>query len=173
MRSDPVCKAEVDEKRATNKAFYRGKDYYFCSTACQTRFQMNPESFEVEEGPESEEKAKSRVRGMKEKAKERSTSFIERGKGFAAERLEVTAKTFQEMAEAFRGETPALSRYVDQIADKIEGASQYLRDKELREIIHETEHFIKNQPALMFGAAFAIGVITARFLKSSRKASEM
>ncbi len=173
MRSDPVCKADVDEKTATNKAFYRGKDYYFCSTACRTQFQMNPESFGVGDGPESEEKARSRVRDMKEKVKERSTSFVERGKGLAAERLEGTAKTFREIAEDFRGETPVLSRYVDQIAEKIEGASQYLREKDLKEIINDTEHFIRSQPALIIGAAFAMGVITARFLKSSRKAQEM
>ena len=173
MRSDPVCKVEVDEKTATNKAFYRGKDYYFCSTACQTRFQMNPQFFGAGESSDSAEEARSTARGMKEKVKERSASCMERGKGIAAERLECTAKAFREMARNFRGETPALSRTIDQIADKIEGTSQYLRDKELKEIIDETEDFIKSQPALILGAAFAIGVITARFLKSSRKASQM
>ncbi len=172
MRSDPVCKAEVDEKTATNKALYQGKDYYFCSTACQTRFQMNPESFGAGEGQENREKASSRVRDMKEKVKERSTSFFERGKKLAAERLDVTAKTFREMAENFRDETPALTQYVDQFSGKFEGASQYLREKEFKEIINDTEDFIRTQPVLSMGAAFAIGVITARFLKSSRRASE-
>lgn len=47
MRSDPVCKTEVEEKATMNKTFYQGKDYYFCSSACQSQFQANPEFFQV------------------------------------------------------------------------------------------------------------------------------
>jgi YHS domain-containing protein len=44
MAKDPVCKMEVDEKKAAKKN-YKGKIYYFCSPTCQWAFEENPEQF--------------------------------------------------------------------------------------------------------------------------------
>ena len=42
---DPVCGMEVDEATAQWKTEYNGKTYYFCSIACKTKFDANPERF--------------------------------------------------------------------------------------------------------------------------------
>lgn len=44
MTKDPVCKMDVDEKKAT-KMKHKGKTYYFCNLTCQMAFQANPEQF--------------------------------------------------------------------------------------------------------------------------------
>jgi YHS domain-containing protein len=38
MVKDPVCKMEVDEKKAKFRTTYKGRDYYFCSEACKEKF---------------------------------------------------------------------------------------------------------------------------------------
>jgi YHS domain-containing protein len=38
MAVDPVCKMEVDEKKAKLFTDYRGRKYFFCSSACKERF---------------------------------------------------------------------------------------------------------------------------------------
>jgi len=195
MRSDPVCNTVVDENTA-NKTSYREKDYYFCSEACQGQFQTNPESFRVretskggqfqgermgnpgtavtearpfsQEADKKTEQVKSMARNVKEKAMKQSKSFLQNNKDYAAGRLEGTANAFRQTAGNFEGEIPTVSRYVNQIADKIEGASQYLREKEVKELIEDTERFVKSKPVLSIAAAVATGVIVARFLKSSR-----
>ncbi|WP_126450043.1 YHS domain-containing protein [Sulfodiicoccus acidiphilus] len=49
MAQDPVCGMKVDE--STNlKTMYRGKLYYFCSPACKSAFQKDPESY-LRSGP--------------------------------------------------------------------------------------------------------------------------
>ncbi len=202
MTSDPVCRMEVDENSAS-KSSYQGKDYYFCSAACQSQFQTNPESFRAggisgteessreseyvgersesfkTEGQRSWQKTdemagqvKSMATDMKDKAKERTKSFLQSNKDYAAGRLEGTANAFRQAARNLEGETPVVSRYVNQIADKIEGASEYLREKEVKELIEDTERFVKSKPVLLFAAAVALGVIAARFLKSSRQESD-
>jgi len=45
MAKDPVCGMEVDEKKATQKTFYRGKTYYFCSATCKKEFDRDPGKF--------------------------------------------------------------------------------------------------------------------------------
>jgi len=42
MAIDPVCGMEVDEEKAAGVSEYNGKEYYFCSTLCQNKFDENP-----------------------------------------------------------------------------------------------------------------------------------
>jgi YHS domain-containing protein len=45
MATDPVCKMQVDEKKAAATSEYNGKTYYFCAQVCKTKFDKNPEQF--------------------------------------------------------------------------------------------------------------------------------
>ena len=45
MPIDPVCGMEVDEENAPGHSEYDGKDFYFCSIACQQKFEHDPGSF--------------------------------------------------------------------------------------------------------------------------------
>ncbi|MGB9856976.1 MAG: YHS domain-containing protein [Dictyoglomaceae bacterium] len=45
MAKDPVCGMEVDEKKAVATSEYKGKIYYFCSKACKTAFDKDPEKY--------------------------------------------------------------------------------------------------------------------------------
>ena len=45
MAIDPVCKMEVDEKKAVATAEYKGKKYYFCAVGCKKAFEQNPEEY--------------------------------------------------------------------------------------------------------------------------------
>jgi YHS domain-containing protein len=45
MAKDPVCKMDVDEKKAKHKSKHKGKDYYFCAPGCKAEFDKNPEKY--------------------------------------------------------------------------------------------------------------------------------
>jgi Cu+-exporting ATPase len=45
MAIDPVCKMEVDEKKAAATSEYKGKKYYFCAVGCKKAFDANPEKY--------------------------------------------------------------------------------------------------------------------------------
>jgi YHS domain-containing protein len=45
MAVDPVCKMNVDEKKAKHKSVYKGKTYYFCAPGCKISFDENPEKY--------------------------------------------------------------------------------------------------------------------------------
>lgn len=45
MAIDPVCKMQVDEKKAPAKSEYKGKTYYFCAPGCKKAFDSNPEKY--------------------------------------------------------------------------------------------------------------------------------
>jgi YHS domain-containing protein len=45
MAKDPVCGMDVDEKKVTQKAFYKGREYFFCSATCRKAFEKDPEKY--------------------------------------------------------------------------------------------------------------------------------
>lgn len=49
MAIDPVCGMQVDEKKVTQKTFYRGIAYYFCSATCKKEFDKDPSKYVKEE----------------------------------------------------------------------------------------------------------------------------
>lgn len=42
---DPVCRMEVDSDATAYKGEFQGQTYYFCSSACQKRFETNPQQY--------------------------------------------------------------------------------------------------------------------------------
>jgi predicted AlkP superfamily pyrophosphatase or phosphodiesterase len=59
------------------------------------------------------------------------------------------------------------ARYSNQVADRVERASTYLEEHDLDELMVEAEDFARRQPELFIGGAFTLGLLAARFLKSS------
>ncbi|OHD69864.1 MAG: YHS domain-containing protein [Spirochaetes bacterium RBG_16_67_19] len=45
MAQDPVCKMQVEEKKAAAKAEHMGKTYYFCSEGCRRAFEKDPHKY--------------------------------------------------------------------------------------------------------------------------------
>ncbi|RLF54492.1 MAG: YHS domain-containing protein [Thermoplasmata archaeon] len=45
MAIDPVCKMEVDPKRAKYKSVYKGVTYYFCAPGCKKAFERDPKRY--------------------------------------------------------------------------------------------------------------------------------
>jgi YHS domain-containing protein len=45
MVIDPVCKMQIDEKKAAGKSDYNGKTYYFCAPICKTKFDKEPQKY--------------------------------------------------------------------------------------------------------------------------------
>lgn len=42
---DPVCGMQIEESTASGKADREGTTYYFCSSACQKKFEENPAEY--------------------------------------------------------------------------------------------------------------------------------
>jgi len=45
MAVDPVCGMKVDEESTEFQTTYGGKDFYFCSEECETKFDENPDQY--------------------------------------------------------------------------------------------------------------------------------
>jgi ElaB/YqjD/DUF883 family membrane-anchored ribosome-binding protein len=78
-----------------------------------------------------------------------------------ADRLQASGHQLRTDHEDLAGE------YIEKAARQLERAAEYVRTTSLDEAVQELEDFARRRPAAFVGSAFAIGLLAARFLKSS------
>ncbi|MBA2605387.1 MAG: hypothetical protein H0U96_00785 [Acidobacteria bacterium] len=124
----------------------------------------------LSQAKETTGKVASRALGQ---VQEKATSQIDKQKSNLAEGLGSVAESIRQMGDGLKnsGEQTGVGKFTAQygnsLADQVEQLSSYLDRKEVGELIHDIEYFARRNPALFIGGAFALGLLGARFLKSS------
>jgi ElaB/YqjD/DUF883 family membrane-anchored ribosome-binding protein len=110
----------------------------------------------------------ARGSGLVGRARERATAQLTTQKDKATDTLGSVARAVRQSTQQLRNQQQdTLAGYVEQAADQIDRLSQRLRDKDVGELLEDAQRFARRQPALFIGSAFAVGLVGARFLKSS------
>jgi hypothetical protein len=105
-----------------------------------------------------------------QQARDRAGSSLGESKGQFAEQFGTIADALRRTTEHLRSEdqqriaglTETVARQMDQVAN-------YLRSKDARAMRQDLENLARRQPALILGGALVLGLIGARFLKSSER----
>lgn len=108
-----------------------------------------------------------------EQVKDKATNVIGEQKTNLTSGLSSVADSIRKVGENLRdaeeenrvGQMTA--QYSDQLAKGIERVTSYVENSDLRDIARDVETFARRQPALFIGGAFVLGLLAARFLKSS------
>lgn len=104
---------------------------------------------------------------------EKATSQIDKQKSNLAQGLGSVAGSIRQMGDSLKdsgeqsGVVKLTAQYGSSLADQVEQLSSYLDRKEVGELVRDVEYFARRNPALFIGGAFALGLLGARFLKSS------
>jgi hypothetical protein len=61
-----------------------------------------------------------------------------------------------------------IGRYVDHAVSQLERFSDRLKQRNVSELFDDAQQFARRNPGMFIGSAFALGLLGARFLKSSR-----
>jgi ElaB/YqjD/DUF883 family membrane-anchored ribosome-binding protein len=112
-------------------------------------------------------KAQETASNLVSQAQEVASSQASNQMTRAADALESVARTLHESGSGVRDQQPQVAQVADRAAERIDQASQYLRERELSDLIADAESYARREPLLVLGAAFAAGFIAARFLKAS------
>jgi hypothetical protein len=114
------------------------------------------------------DQAQSTAGQVTEQAKQQATSQLESQKGRAIDSLVALAQALRQTGQHLhQQDQTAVSGYVEQAAERIEGLSNYLRARDIPQLIGETQDFARRQPGLFLTGAVALGFVGARFLMSS------
>lgn len=111
--------------------------------------------------------------GIVGRVREQATAQLATQKTKATDGLGSVAQAVRETTRHLReGQHETVAHYAEQAADQIERFSQRLRNKDVGELMTDAQRLARQKPALFVGGAFALGLIGARFLKSSASDSD-
>ena len=101
-------------------------------------------------------------------AKDQATGQLASQKDRAASSLGGVADALRQTSQNLnQNEQSTVANYVNQAADQVERFQGYLRNQDVGAIIDDVERMAREQPVMFLGGAFMLGLVAARFLKSS------
>ena len=122
---------------------------------------------------EVKEQVVDQARNTFQQARDRAGSSLGESKEQFADQIGAVADALRRTTEHLRSEeqtrfaglTETLARQVDQVAG-------YLRDKDAAGVRNDLENLARRQPAVVIGGALLLGLLGARFIKSSERGRE-
>jgi hypothetical protein len=117
--------------------------------------------------------ARDAIAGAASQAGTKVVSGVNTQKTRAADSLGSVAQALRQSSDQLRSNDPGMPvhQYISTAADRVERFSDYLRSSSVGDMMSEVEQFARRQPAIFIGGAMMLGLLGARFLKSSNRGS--
>jgi hypothetical protein len=133
---------------------------------------VSPTSYQATAGasaPDVLTQAKETVSNVAGQAGNKITSRLDAQKDRAADGLNRVAQALRQAGQQLReqDQAGAAHEYLDSATNQVERVVDYVRSTDVRQMVGQVEQFARRQPALFFGGAFVLGLLGARFLRSS------
>jgi len=117
----------------------------------------------------NEQQSSTESTGLMDKVRQGATSQLSTQKNKATDSIGTVAQAVRQASQQLRTQQhDAIANYIDQAANQLERFSASVRNKDVGELVRDAQQFARRRPAVFIGSAFAIGLLGARFLKSSR-----
>lgn len=112
--------------------------------------------------------AQQQAAHLGQQAKAEATSSLQTQKDMAAKELHGVAEALRQTGNNLRQQDQTMfAQYSNRAADGVERISTYLEEHDVADLVNQAEDFARRQPELFIGGAFTLGLLAARFLKSS------
>jgi len=97
------------------------------------------------------------------------TSQLDSQKEKAAEGLTQAADAVRQTSQQLRKneQTGMVADYADDAAQTIERFAHFLNERDMGQLARDAEQFARQRPTMFLASAFTLGLVAARFLKSS------
>ena len=123
-------------------------------------------------------KAKDKGEDLADQGREKAEELAHRAGDMAKSRADEekvrVASGIRTVADALRRggndlpeDRQTYGRFVETVADRAEGLSRYLEERDVDDMAREAQRFAREHTGVVISGAFALGLLGARFLKSS------
>lgn len=117
---------------------------------------------------QAQDKAAAVAETVKQQVSHRLSGQI----GQAADGLGTVSGAVRQVSQTLRDQQQGfLADYAERAAEQVERVQGFLRGKDLDQVVAATEQYARRQPMIFLGGAFSLGLLAARFLKSSGSAA--
>lgn len=106
--------------------------------------------------------------GLMDKVRNGATSQLGVQKDRVTEGVTSVAQAVRQSTQQLRdNQHETIAQYVEQAVDGVERFAARLKEKDANELVRDAQQFARRNPAVFVAAAFGVGIVAARFLKSS------
>lgn len=120
-----------------------------------------------EKGGELAEEGREKAEELAHKAGDMARSRADEEKVRVAGGIRTVADALRRGSEDLPEDRRTYGRFVEAVADRAEGLSRYLEERDVDDMTREAQQFAREHTGMVVGGAFALGLLGARFLKSS------
>jgi hypothetical protein len=106
-----------------------------------------------------------RIRDKSNELGRKAVASIDDRRVNVADGLEGAARGLHSRADAIAGGGERVSRATHEVADKVESASHYVRDKDAKEMLADVESMVRRHPTRSLLAVLAVGYLAGRALR--------
>jgi hypothetical protein len=143
-------------------------------TPAPTSTDVPPRSSAREQVREIKDQAIGQARETFRDARDRAASSLGDSKSRMADQIGGMASAFRHASEQFRSDDQArIAGLAESVASQVDQLADYLRNRDGRAMLDDIDRLARRQPALVIGGAFALGLLAARFIKSSERRERM
>jgi hypothetical protein len=119
------------------------------------------------------DKVKSEAAGVAQDMKRQGQEQFETRKQTAADQTEKLADVVERVSEELKGQDQeSLADYAGQLAGSMKNFAESLRQRNLDELVKDTQQLARNNPTLFLMGSVAVGIALSRFLKASNQRSD-
>jgi hypothetical protein len=106
--------------------------------------------------------------GLVDRVKESAATQLGAQKDRATDGIGSVAQAVRQSTQQLRDQQhDTIAQYIEQAADQLERFGNRLKDRNVGDLARDAQELARRRPALFIGSAFALGLLGARFLKSS------
>jgi hypothetical protein len=105
--------------------------------------------------------------------KEKTTDVLSEQKGNLTSGLTSVAQSIRQVSDSLRETDESnkinkiTSQYGSDFARQLDKFSRYIENADFEDLANDVKNYARRQPALFIGGAFTLGLLAARFLKTS------
>jgi hypothetical protein len=110
--------------------------------------------------------AKSAARSFAGEAADQARRAADRQVNVGADLIAHVAESFRAAADSLDENVPQLAELARGAADRVDGVSDEIRGQSASELFHTASDFARRRPAVLFGAAAAVGYLFFRVLST-------
>jgi hypothetical protein len=120
------------------------------------------------------DQAQEKAGQVLDQAQQQATTLLEGQKERAVDGLETVVHAAHETSQQLRqqGQETA-ANYTDQAAQRLERLAGYLRSHDVDELVDQAEDFARRKPQLFLVGGVTLGLLAARFFKSSARSRQV
>lgn len=121
---------------------------------------------------EVKDRVVDQTRSSMRDARDKAVDSLSDSRRRAADQIGNLATAFHRTSEHLRTEDQAsVAKLADTVARRVDSVSTYLRDTEMATMVDDLERLARRRPAAVLGLGLVLGMVGARFLKSSSRES--